>query len=191
MRFNPDIHRRQSIRLPDFDYGSAGAYSVTIVTHGRECVFGDVVDGVMRVNDVGRIVDRVWRALPDRFPAISLDAFVVMPNHIHGIIWIRPVGVGANLAFAPVHDTRGIPSRGDHKDRPYGTLDGSLGRVIQAFKSITTVQNIRTAGMFRPGKLWQRNYWERVIRDESELNRIRQYIIDNPANWETDPERPQ
>lgn len=176
MRFNPDIHRRQSIRLRGFDYASSAAYFVTVVAQGRECLFGDVMGGVMRKNDVGRMVRRVWNTLPDRFPNVGLDTFVVMPNHVHGVLWIH--GVGAPLAGALTSDGVGA--------RPTPTL----GDVIGAFKSITTVQNIRTAGMFRPGILWQRNYWERIVRDDAELDRIRRYVADNPAHWTDDPERP-
>lgn len=190
MRFNPDIHRRQSIRLRNFDYASAGAYFVTVVTQGRECVFGDVVGGDMVLNDAGRMVERTWHALPERFPQVSLDACVVMPNHMHGIIWIRPIGVGASLAGAQAGETGVLAGAGT----PASTWVGArptptLGDVIGAYKSITTVQNIRTADMFRSGILWQRNYWERIIRDDGELNRARQYILNNPTQWELDEYR--
>ncbi len=198
MQFNSDVNHRQSIRLHGYNYATSGAYSVTVVTQGRECAFGDVVDGVMTENTVGRMVRQAWFALPDRFPRMSLDAFVVMPNHIHGIIWIEPHGVGAPLAGAQAGETGVLAGAGAtaNAGAPASTWVGArptptLGDAIGAFKSITTVSNIRTSDMFRSGKLWQRNYWERVIRDDGELNRIRRYIMDNPANWETDEERPR
>lgn len=94
MTYNPDIHHRHSIRLKGYDYSSGGAYFVTICTHGRECLFGRIVDDKMQVNDAGRMVENVWLELPGRFPDVVLDAFVVMPNHFHVILFI----VGALLA---------------------------------------------------------------------------------------------
>ncbi len=169
-----DAHRRQSIRLRDFDYASAGAYFVTVVTQGRENMFGDVVDGAMVENDVGRMVTGWWRRLAERF-CVDTDAYVLMPNHTHGVIFINDVGAGQCAC----------PKQ---PGRPHWVAP-TLGDVVGWFKTMTTNESIRTAGMSRPGKLWQRNYWERVIRDESELNRVRQYITDNPRHWGTDPER--
>jgi putative transposase len=96
MTFNPDIHHRRSIRLRNFDYASAGAYFVTICAQGRDCLFGEVVDGVMAANDAGRMVESVWSRLPERFSGIELDAFVIMPNHVHFILFL----VGAPLVGA-------------------------------------------------------------------------------------------
>jgi REP element-mobilizing transposase RayT len=190
MTYNPDIHHRHSSRLRDYDYSAAGAYFVTICTQGRECLFGEVIDGAMVLNDAGRMVLGMWRALPERFPNVATDEFVVMPNHVHGIILLN--------------DRRGEPrvrpisgfgmKQGDHKDRPYGTGDFSLGRVCQAFKSLTTVEYVRGVKDYQwpsfPGRLWQRNYFERVIRDEGELGAIREYIRNNPLKWEQDEENP-
>ncbi|MBI2354681.1 MAG: hypothetical protein HYV06_06595 [Deltaproteobacteria bacterium] len=96
MTFNPDIHHRRSIRLRNFNYASAGAYFVTICSQGRECLFGEVVDGVMVANDAGRMVKSVWSGLPERFSGIELDSFVIMPNHVHCILFL----VGAPLVGA-------------------------------------------------------------------------------------------
>lgn len=103
-KFNPDIHHRRSIRLRHYDYASEGAYFVTICAQNRECLYGEVFNGEMVLNDAGRVVESVWCALPDRFPSIELDAFVVMPNHFHGIIVICDC-VGAGLAPPSLNQT--------------------------------------------------------------------------------------
>jgi REP element-mobilizing transposase RayT len=184
------IHHRRSIRLQRYDYAQAGAYFVTICTQNRECLLGEVVDGEMILNDAGRTVQSMWDSLPDRFPFIELDQFGVMPNHVHGII----VLTGRH----PTMDDRPHPTLGDHKDRPYkarGTHAGTIGRVVQAFKSVTIhgygvgVRHHRWPTF--DGRLWQRNYHEHIIRDEDSLNRIREYIAANPLRWELDRENPQ
>lgn len=190
MRFNADIHRRRSIRLRNFGYGSAGAYYVTIVTQGREAIFGEVIDSSMLLNERGHMVWDVWRDIPRQYPGIEIDAFVVMPNHTHGIVVITDVGAGP----------RACPDQTGQSHRlgqPQGVAPTplSLQDVVHRFKSLTTTKYRRCVSTNGwpsfPGRLWQRNYWERVIRDEPELNRIRQYISDNPANWNDDPERLQ
>ncbi len=180
MRFIPDTHHRQSIRLPGFDYTTPGAYFVTIVTQGRECLFGDVVDGVMCLNELGLMTQKWLLKLPDKFPSVILDELVIMPNHIHVVVWL----VGADPCVCPDQHPQTIPGR-THGCAP------TLNRIIQWFKTMSTNESIRTAGLSRPGILWQRNYWERILRGDDELNRIRQYIIDNPKNWETDEDNPQ
>ncbi len=155
------------------------------------------------------IVD-VWRDLPKRFPLVETDEFVVMPNHIHGIISLDCRGEPCVRPMIPSgeqdgeRDKRIASKLGEHKVRPYsptppapssyGTLNGSLSRIIQAFKSLTTLQyakgiNSRGWKVFS-GKLWQRNYYEHVIRNGTELNLIREYIINNPMQWELDRENP-
>ena len=99
MMYDPEIHQRRSIRLKGYDYSQAGAYFVTIVAQGRLCLFGDVVDGEMRANDAGEMVWRVWDGMPGRFPSIEMDEFVVMPNHVHGVIIIPPV-IGVPCGWA-------------------------------------------------------------------------------------------
>jgi putative transposase len=213
-RYNPAIHHRRSIRLQGYDYSQAGAYFITICTHNRECLFGKITDGRMKINDAGRMIQSVWEDMPPRFDGVELDTFNVMPNHIHGIMVLTPrrgescIRPSYNhIRPSPVKRPNHCPSDehsindgtgdhmadhkgGDHKDRPYGTLPGTVGRIIQAFKSITTHQY--TVGAKKlgwpsfQGKLWQRNYWEHIVRNETELNRIREYIINNPAQWESD-----
>jgi len=190
-------HHRRSMRLQGYDYACSGAYFVTICTQSRVCLFGEIIDDKVVLNDAGMMVQRVWDELPVRFNHIELDEFVVMPNHIHGIIvlspprrgesCIRPNGIHADT----VHD------KGEHKVRPYGgrkhpcgTGDGSLGRIVQAFKSITTHEYINGVKQFGwppfSGIVWQRNYWEHIVRDEPDLNRLREYIRLNPEKWALD-----
>jgi REP-associated tyrosine transposase len=199
-----DIHHRRSIRLQGYNYAQAGAYFVTICTQNRECLFGEVVDGAMILNDAGRMVEAIWDRLPDRFPFIELDQFGVMPNHVHGIIVLtgrRPTS--GNHPPSTPGDHKDRPYRisaapGDHEDRPYkvhGTLEGTVGRVIQGFKSITIYEYVVGVRRheWRPfeGRLWQRNYYEHIIRDEDSLHHIREYIATNPLRWELDRENPQ
>ena len=148
------------------------------------CLFGSVVDGELHLNDAGKMVRRVWDGMPDRFPFINMDEFVVMPNHIHGVIFIRqPAPTTGATSRAPTRGGR-APTRGAP----------TLGDVVGAFKSVTTVEyvrGVRGLGWQRFDKrLWQRNYFERVIRDESELGRIREYIANNIMKWEFDRENP-
>jgi REP element-mobilizing transposase RayT len=192
MTHNPDVHHRRSIRLRDFDYATAGAYFVTVCTQGRECLFGRIDGETMVVNGAGNMMEMVWQSLPNRFPSIVLDAFMVMPNHVHFIVFL----VGAPLVVA--HDSAphkgnaqntGGADSGGHKTRPYGE---TVTDVIGAFKSITTHQY--TVGVKQnswpafPGRLWQRNYYERIVRNEGELNGFREYIQHNPAQWADDEE---
>lgn len=206
MNYDKYKHHRQSIRLKGYDYTEAGAYFVTICTQDREGLFGDVVDWEMRLNDEGTMVRDVWYKIPEHFPHADIDEFVVMPNHVHGIIMLsgrgdpcdRPVLCVDNDHLSDEH------IQGDHKDRPYnmrnigrprGTLPGSVGRIVQAFKSLTTheyIRGIRGNGWHSfNGKLWQRNYYEHIIRSEEEMNRIREYIIANPAQWAEDEDNPE
>ena len=154
------------MRIPEFDYATPGAYYFTIVTEGRRHLFGDVVDDEMRLNEVGREVLNTWLGLPARFSAIELDELIVMPNHVHGILWLT--GDGA------------LHGRGAASSAP------TLGVVMRAFKSVSA--RAVNARLGRTGRLWQRGYYERVIRSDRELAEIRQYVVDNPAKWAFDRE---
>ena len=186
MNCNTYIHRRRSIRLKGYDYSQAGAYFVTVCAKDRECMFGDIVDGEMQVNDAGRIIQKCWDNICDHFPHVELDEFIVMPNHIHGITLI----VGAPLVGAPPFGASINNTESRAGTRPAPTL----GNIIGEFKSITTRQSIDGINQknWPPfnGKLWQRNYYEHVIRDENDIDRIRQYIIENPAKWAGDEDNP-
>lgn len=310
-QYNPGRHHRRSIRLPAFDYCSAGAYFVTIVTHGRQSLFGEVVDDVMCRNVWGDLVANCWRAIPRHSAQVTVDEWVIMPNHMHGILILRPpttiqdggddggghdgddgenpghgrgeasapsftgVPLPPSECFAPAaprQDADANPRR--HMDRtgpdssssrPVGTQSGSLGAVIQNFKSVTTRRIRRSEGesgggaggdpgrvlggqgeafaddwgggivdggqgeafavdrgggivfggqgeafaedpggdprflaanasplrsIRKPRVVWQRGYYEHVIRDETALDRIRRYIRENPLRWAIDAENP-
>ena len=215
MTFDLQKHHRRSLRLKGYDYSQAGAYFVTVCAQDRACLFGDVVGDQMHVNDAGRILLSEWNTLPARFPAVELDVFCIMPNHIHGIIVIATVGahgngsgngiVGAGLVPAPTlataagsgATTRVAPTVSDTRpitDAGQARLP-TLGDIVGAFKSLTTdfyIHGVKQSGWpaFR-GRLWQRNYHEHIIRSDESLQRIRQYILDNPACWASDPENPQ
>ena len=179
MKFDPSKHHRRSIRLKGHDYAGPGAYFLTLVTHQRECLFGEIVDGEMRLNEAGTIVAECWRAIPARFARAALDEAdkkrpcVVMPNHLHGIILINEdsaAGKGAPL-------------------RPIGTRPGSLAAMVQNLKS-TTSRRINALRDTIGAPVWQRNYYEHIVRDALELAHIRAYIRDNPAQWALDELRP-
>lgn len=191
MNYNPEIHHRSSIRLKGYDYSVAGAYFVTICAQGRECLFGEIVDGTMELNNSGRMAENVWLALPERFPDMVVDEFVIMPNHFHGVIVC--IGRGESRIRPKIKGDH--KDQGDHEDRPYGTAEGSVGRIVQAFKSLTTNAYIRGVKQsdWPPfaGRLWQRNYYERIVRNDDELNAARKYILDNPMKWGEDVENPE
>ena len=180
--------RRRHLRLLGFDYSGESAYSVTICTRERECLFGAVVDGKMRLNDVGRVVQTIWGGLLERFPTIESDAFVVMPKHVHGILLVgaalappKRCKVGAGLA---------LPVGGATSSAPTRSASTTLGTVVRAFKSICAIGVNRL--LSRSGQpLWQRSYYEHIIRDEESLNRIREYIGTNPLRWQLDRENPE
>ena len=176
MNYNPQIHQPRSIRLPGFDYTQPGAYFVTICAHGRDCLFGKVADGDVVLNHLGRLAHEEWTYTEIVRPEVELDEFVIMPNHLHGIITIQRSSrsVGAH-ARAP------LPSGDALLQRP----PKSLGSLIAGFKSAATKRINQSR--HTPGQpVWQRNYYEHVIRGETDLNRIRQYIRDNPARWAED-----
>jgi len=177
---------RRSIRLPDFDYTRPGAYFVTICAHDRACLFGDVVDGMMRVNGFGEIVQQIWDAVPDHFPHVALDQFVIMPNHVHGIIVLNDddrVGAGSPRPNDIVrHEKTGGETPPLH--RPL------LGQVVGYFKYQSTKRiNLLRHAPAQP--VWQRNYYEHVIRNDRDLAAIRDYIAGNPARWPDDDNNPE
>ena len=170
MRFDPEKHHRRSIRIKGYDYSQPGAYSVTICTRDRECLLGSV----LRLNEFGEIARRCWEEIPGHFPSVELDAFVVMPNHIHAIMVVPGRGTAC---FAPTTEQFGRP------------VAGSIPTIVRAYKSATTrrINVLRaTAGV----SVWQRNYYEHLIRTEKELQSIREYIIGNPALWNEDRNNP-
>ncbi len=195
MPYDPAVHHRRSVRLRGYDYAQAGAYFVTLVTQGRECSFGEIVDGDMRLNEVGEIARTEWEKSAAIRREIESDAFVVMPNHIHGIVVIvEPTAVGAD-GRPPLPDTAsGIGGHGHAplRDAPSPNVPPyrkpkSLGAFIAGFKAAATKRINEMRAM--PGApVWQRNYYEHIIRTEKELETIRRYIINNPRRWELDEE---
>ena len=282
MAYDPKIHRRRSLRLKGYDYTQVGAYFVTIVTQNRLCLFGEIVGKEMRLNEAGEMVCGFWEALPQRFPAIEIDMFVVMPNHLHGIVVIKQstdvgaglvparntnstehrattrvaptnqnpapdvenapntpnrttttvehtklTNVGAGLVparntnstehrattrVAPtnqnpapdVENTPTVPNRATTRVAPTGIMDGgvdspitdrfALGDVIGAYKSLSTVEYTRGVKQMKWSpfhkRLWQRNYYEHVVRHDESLRQLQQYILDNPDQWAFDKENP-
>lgn len=186
MIYNPDIHHRRSIRLGGYDYSQTGGFFVTVCTHSRECILGDIADGNVRLNQFGEIVKEEWLRTEQIRPEIKMDEFVVMPNHIHGII-INDVGATRWVA-SKYGATHQVAPTG--LDRPYGPTARSIGAIIGQFKSIVT-KRINSLHKTPLMSIWQRNYYEHVIRDENDLNRIRQYIIDNPRKWDEDEDNPK
>ena len=174
--------RRRSIRLRGFDYAQAGAYFVTICTRRSACVLGEVVAGEVRLSEAGRVVQTVWEGLPRHYPHVQLDAWIIMPNHVHGIVILTADPVGAGLKPAPT--TPDAPAPANVKRTRHG-----LPEIVRAFKTFSA-RRINAARGTQGTAFWQRNYYEHVIRNEAALDRIRQYIEDNPARWHEDPENP-
>mgnify|MGYP000319884321 CR=1 FL=1 len=170
MPYDPQKHRRRSIRLKGYDYSQAGAYFITICINHGECRLGNNQNGVMVPSPAGEMVIECWFALHDRFPAINLDAFGLMPNHLHGILF---------------------NTKTDYNRQNNPIL---LGNVLGALKSISTNQYIKGVKEHNwepfDKRLWQRNYYEHIIRNERSLNAIRIYINDNPVNWHEDKLHP-
>ncbi len=176
MPYNGDQHHRRSVRLPRYNYAQTGAYFVTMCTHQREWLFGEVVDGEMQLNVFGCVVEE-WFASVRIRREIELDVFVVMPNHVHGIVWItEPVGAHGR---APQHATGRAP---------FPTLQRkprSLGAFVAGYKSAVT-KRINISRNTPNAPVWQRNYHEHVIRNETALDAIRTYIANNSFHWAAD-----
>lgn len=168
MPYDPDKHHRRSIRLKDYDYRQPGAYFVTLCVQDRAALFGNVSDGVVRHNDAGAMVQTVWEELPACYPGVDIDDFVVMPNHMHGILVL--------LGTARTETAL------------------SVGDVVQRFKTMTArryVDGVKRLGWPAfPGRLWQRNYYEHIIRGDAALDRLTRYILENPSRWAFDDENP-
>jgi REP element-mobilizing transposase RayT len=167
---------RKSLRLPNFDYSQDGAYFITIVTQNRACLFGEIIDEQMLLNDAGRMIEQVCQELPMNLPYVGLEILQIMPNHFHGIFTIENVeSVGAGLRACP---------------QPQISLTDIVGR----FKSLTTHRYIEGVKMNEwqsfDRRLWQRNYYEHIIRNETEHQAIADYIFCNPQNWKKDSEYP-
>ncbi|MCD4781387.1 MAG: transposase [Candidatus Omnitrophica bacterium] len=205
------MKNRRSIRLKDYDYSQEGAYFVTVCVNGHKCLLGDIADGKMILSDGGRMAKEYWDDIPKHFFHVQLDGFVVMPNHVHGILSVGASiygarndkkDMGAMNGGGAINRARTEVARNDKKDmgamnrahtnhartggfagndNPMGKK--SLGEIMRWYKGRCTFEiNKWQNNLFS----WQRNYYEHIIRDESDLNRIREYIINNPAKWEKD-----
>lgn len=196
-KFDPKKHHRRSIRLQGYDYSQAGAYFITIVAYQRECLFGEITNGEMRLNGYGKIVQWEWLELPKRIRYIELGAYVVMPNHFHGILVFRNPVVGATRPDLTVTHSGKAGLHNEISDgiggsplTPRGPKPASLGAIMAQFKSRVTKRLWKIPAL-NGTPIWQRNYYERIIRNADEANRIHLYIESNPARWDEDDENPR
>jgi putative transposase len=187
------VKHRGSTRLREFDYTTNGAYFITICAFKREHVFGEILEGQMQHNAIGQIVLEEWERMKKLRPEVASDAFVVMPNHVHGVVWIDHT-VGARLAsplrpedqrFRTTHRELAVSHESQPQQHSSGVQSGSLGAIVGGFKSAVS-KNARM--QFGDIRVWQRNYHDWVIRNERELSAIREYITFNPQNWSHDLE---
>lgn len=172
MKYNPDVHHRRSIRLKDFDYSSEGAYFITICTENRENLFGGIIVGAdsisaqMKINDAGKMIELIWKQTIIEYQNIKSEKYVIMPNHFHCIIDV----LRADMESAP-----------------------TVGSIVQSFKRNTTVNYINgvKSGIYPQfdKRIWQRNYYEHIIRDKYDYQTKWNYIDENPQNWEKDEYR--
>ena len=192
MSCDPERHSRQSHRLKGYDYSQNGMYDITICTRSRENLLSKIENNggvglALTLSDaakpnltrIGEIVDRNWNEMPNHFPNVVLDEYVIMPNHFHGILVIKSGNNGiATCERAPASDAPPL----------------SLGSIIGSFKSKCVVENLKYIeenGLDEIGKIWQRNYHDQIIRNEDDLKRFRKYIRDNPKNWPEDENNPE
>ena len=159
-KYDPTVHHRHSTRLEGYDYSQAGAYFVTVVAHEREALFGGVVNGQMVINHSGQILQSVWSDLPRHYKELELDAFCIMPNHVHAIIFLHEDG---------------------------SVKRTTLSELVRAFKSYSA-RRINSSRKMTGVPVWQRNYYEHIVRNDHEYQSIYKYILDNPINWEKDDE---
>ncbi len=186
---DPTCNRR-SVRLQSWDYTQSAAYFVTICTDNRLCVFGEVVQDAMNLNSFGQIAEASWQTIPDHFLHVELDAFVIMPNHIHGIVVIVADALTNEVTQ---DDGRGAavlrPYDGERKPHQIGVTPGSLGAIVRSYKSAVAKQ-INQLRNTSGATVWQRNYHDRIIRNQRELEATRRYIEDNSMQWALDEENP-
>ncbi len=172
---NPDMHHRRSIRLKGYNYSQYGAYFVTICTQNKKCLFGDIRNGEIVLNDAGKIAREEWIRTGEIRKNVKLDKYTVMPSHLHGIIFIVDDCCRDTARRAPTFG-KSIP--------------GSLSTIVGAFKSAVS-KNINKLRNTSGSSIWQRNFYEHIIRNEKELNRIREYIINNAMKWAMDRDNPK
>ena len=187
MKYNPEIHHRRSIRLKNYDYSTNGLYFVTMCCEHRQHLFGEIVLDEMKLNIAGEMIFKTWLELPKLFDCINLHEFVIMPNHFHGIIEIK--GQAQPQRIAPTKpEIVGVPLVGIQNVDIQN--NNNLGSVLGAFKSITTNKYIKMVKenilpVFEK-RIWQRNYHEHIVRNDKDLTRIQEYIVNNPLSWSID-----
>jgi len=207
MQYNPKIHHRRSIRLRGYDYSQAGLYFITICTQNRLHLFGEIMNDKMVLNDAGKMVKKIWSEIPNDFNNTKLHEHIIMPNHIHGVIEITTVGADSISARnadsisarnadsisarnADSISARNADERAERAKRAEMDSAPTIPNIVQSFKRHTTIKYIKMVKqhILPPfnKRIWQRNYWEHIIRNENECRRIVQYIIDNPAKWGND-----
>jgi len=182
MKYNPEMHHRRSIRLKGYDYSQNGAYFITLCTQDRRSIFGKIIKGEMQLSQLGIIARDEWLKTSEMRKNIEMDEFVVMPNHFHGIIVIDD--------FLGTGTLQRAPTRAHTREQFGKPTSNTIPTIIRGYKAAVTKQ-INTiqinAGVYnKPERIWQRNYYEHVIRNEASLNRIREYIMSNPLNWQAD-----
>jgi len=186
MPYDPNKHHRRSIRLKGYDYSQSGYYYITLSVKNNDYLFGEIVDHQMNLNDAGKMVERWFNELDNKYPDIECGEYIVMPNHFHCIIENNGKGnpnikekSGTTWKPGEMHE----PILGEHIGSP-------LRNVVQWFKTMSTneyIRGVKTLGWKRfEGKLWHVNYWEHIIRDQNSFDFISSYILDNPKNWNTD-----
>ena len=212
MEYNPQIHNRRSIRLKHYDYSNEGAYFITICCNGRKCLFGNITNGEMILNANGNIAYNEWLKTTDIRSIVELDVFVIMPNHIHGIIIInnQMVVTGRGVLHTPslgmnecVNKPNVFYSPGQHPtseslrlpvirqgvcNTPLRSQSNNIGAIVRGYKSAVTKQmNILNSSKYdQSSKVWQRNYYEHIIHNEQSYQNIADYIINNPSKWNAD-----
>jgi REP element-mobilizing transposase RayT len=179
----PMIHQRHSIRLKGYDYSQSGLYFITICCQDRIYLFGEITNDEMATNEIGKIAKNCWTEIPQHFKNTVLHEYIIMPNHIHGIIEIT----GKKNAVEPVEALHATPQRPNQPDKNefmsfVSPKSGTLSTIIRSYKSAVT----KHAHQLMVDFAWQRNYYEHIIRNDESYYRIANYIIDNPKNWEKD-----
>lgn len=184
MAYDPQIHHRHSIRLKGYNYTQPGAYFITICTKARQCLFGNVVKSEMQLNYLGHIAFNYWQTIPDHFPHIELDTFVVMPNHLHGILIMTDKHAGEQQFCA-------LNQHLDCNTEKFGKpVHGSISTIIRSYKGVVT-KRINIIWHTKGQSIWQRNFYEHIGREQKSLDNIREYILNNPQRWTDDPENPE
>ena len=196
--YNPNIHHRRSFRLKGYDYSQAGLYFITICVQDRKCLFGEIVDGIINLNDAGNISENCWLEIPNHFPNVLLHEHIVMPNHVHGIIELKRIDKISDKSGDETVGTRHVVSLHGNPETPVWTshvmsipnqnqfskpVPGSISVIIQQYKSsVTRFVNKSNISHFR----WQSRFYEHIIRDQQSYEQIADYIINNPKNWKDD-----